>query len=286
MAAEEGLYVIARPGPYVNAEISMGGLPAYLTNRAAGLRTTDPENLADAKAWLTAVCGIIARHQITDGGGSVLLYQVENELISETAARSEYLRTLADHVRAQGITGREGWHLPGHDDTAWDWVDDLVADAPGISWYRATFDLDTADDVDTTWRLAVRSTRFEDDRTDPCQIVLYVNGWNVGVYIGDMGPQAEFTIPPGFLDHHGTNTLALWVAAKEAGAGPQTVELVKVFDRTGSLGGGRPDRVIPRPMGETSAAGRRTVAGVRDRRGVGMSTMPAGSEAAQRACSS
>ena len=104
MAAEEGLYVIARPGPYVNAEISMGGLPAYMTNREAGLRTTDPQNLADSKAWLSAVGEIIAAHQVTDGGGSVLMYQVENELIAEDPARSEFLRTLADHVRSTGIT--------------------------------------------------------------------------------------------------------------------------------------------------------------------------------------
>ena len=42
MAQEEGLYVIARPGPYVNAEISMGGLPAWMTNYSGGLRTTTP----------------------------------------------------------------------------------------------------------------------------------------------------------------------------------------------------------------------------------------------------
>ena len=38
MAAEEGLYVIARPGPYINAEISMGGMPAWQTNSSLPLR--------------------------------------------------------------------------------------------------------------------------------------------------------------------------------------------------------------------------------------------------------
>src|SRR5699024_5147368 len=104
MAAEEGLYVIARPGPCVNAEISMGGLPAYMTNRAASLRSTDPQNFADSCDWLSAVNVIIARHQVTDGGGSVLMYQVENELISEDPERSAFLRGLADHVRSTGIT--------------------------------------------------------------------------------------------------------------------------------------------------------------------------------------
>lgn len=136
-----------------------------------------------------------------------------------------------------GLHGeRHGWHLPGHDDSAWEPTDSLTAEAPGIRWYRADFELDTADGVDAAWRLAVRSPRFEDDRTDASQAVLYVNGWNIGIYIGDIGPQSDFTIPSGLLDHHGPNTLAIWVAAKEAGAGPESIELEQVFARTGSIG--------------------------------------------------
>jgi hypothetical protein len=134
-----------------------------------------------------------------------------------------------------GLHGeREGWHLPDHDDRDWEEAGTLAADAPGIRWYRARFTLETPDGVDVGWRLALRSPRFEDGRTDPCQVVLYVNGWNTGVYIGDIGPQSEFTIPAGFLDARGENTLALWVAAKEAGAGPESIELEKVFERTGA----------------------------------------------------
>lgn len=148
--------------------------------------------------------------------------------------REDPLRTL---YNVGGLHGeRHGWHLPGHDDSAWEPTDTLTAEAPGIRWYRADFELDTADGVDTAWRLAVHSPRFEDGRTDASQAVLYVNGWNVGIYIGDIGPQSDFTIPSGLLDHHGPNTLAVWVAAKEAGAGPETLELVPVYSRTGSIG--------------------------------------------------
>lgn len=144
------------------------------------------------------------------------------------------LRTM---YNVGGLYGeRHGWHLPEHDDSGWEDVDSLSADAPGVRWYRTNFALDEPDGVDVAWRLAVRSPRFEDGRTDACQAVLYVNGWNIGIYIGDIGPQSDFTIPSGLLDHHGTNTLALWVAAKEAGAGPEAVELEQVFVRTGSIG--------------------------------------------------
>lgn len=103
MAQEEGLYVIARPGPYVNAEISMGGLPAWMTNYSGGLRTTDPKVLAASKAWLHAFNQIASKHLVTKGGGSVLLYQVENELLSDNAARGAFLKSLVAQVKSDGI---------------------------------------------------------------------------------------------------------------------------------------------------------------------------------------
>lgn len=103
MAQEEGLYVIARPGPYVNAEISMGGLPAWMTNYSGGLRTTDPKVLAASKAWLHAFNQIASKHLVTKGGGSVLLYQVENELLSDNAARGVFLKSLVSQVKSDGI---------------------------------------------------------------------------------------------------------------------------------------------------------------------------------------
>ena len=103
MAQEEGLYVIARPGPYVNAEISMGGLPAWMTNYSGGLRTTDPKVLAASKAWLHAFNQIASKHLVTKGGGSVLLYQVENELLSDNAARDAFLKSLVTQVKSDGI---------------------------------------------------------------------------------------------------------------------------------------------------------------------------------------
>lgn len=103
IAQEEGLYVIARPGPYVNAEISMGGLPAWMTNYSGGLRTTDPKVLAASKAWLHAFDQIASKHLVTKGGGSVMLYQVENELLSDNAARGAFLKSLVSQVKSDGI---------------------------------------------------------------------------------------------------------------------------------------------------------------------------------------
>jgi beta-galactosidase GanA len=123
MAADTGLYVLARPGPYINGELNAGGFPGWLTRTAAVARTNDPVYLGYADEWLTAIDAILARHQLTDGGGSVLLYQIENEYASyvTSATGIDYLAHLYAKVRADGITvpiyhndkGRNGYWVPG-----------------------------------------------------------------------------------------------------------------------------------------------------------------------------
>lgn len=104
MAEAEGLYVIIRPGPYVNAELSMGGFPGWATRQKAMARTDDPQYIAAVDEWQTQIDAIIARHQLTTGGGTVIAYQIENELGDTSDSRKRYMQHLADKVHADGIT--------------------------------------------------------------------------------------------------------------------------------------------------------------------------------------
>ncbi len=104
MAQEAGLYVIARPAPYINAEVDSGGLPGWLTTKAENNRSDDPRFLKYADEWLTQIDRIIARHQLTNGTGSVIAYQVENEYYNGSAAGHSYMKHLEDKARADGIT--------------------------------------------------------------------------------------------------------------------------------------------------------------------------------------
>ncbi|MEV6796218.1 beta-galactosidase [Streptomyces sp. NPDC051320] len=104
MAEEAGLYVIARPAPYINAEVDGGGLPGWMTTKAGKNRSNDPKFLKYADEWLTQIDRIIARHQLTDGTGSVIAYQVENEYYDGSTAARAYMRHLEDKARADGIT--------------------------------------------------------------------------------------------------------------------------------------------------------------------------------------
>lgn len=120
MAKEAGLYVIVRPGPYMNAEVTRGGFPSWLVKQQAKARTDHPEYLAAADEWLTAINGILKKHQITDGGGSIIAYQIENELDVTQPTQARYMQHLYDKVRADGITvpifhndkGRNGNWVP------------------------------------------------------------------------------------------------------------------------------------------------------------------------------
>src|SRR3954469_9571355 len=79
IAAEVGIWVIARPGPCINAETDAGGLPGWVLTQQGRARSSAPDYTAAYRQWLSRIDPIIARHQFTDGTGSVLLYQVENE---------------------------------------------------------------------------------------------------------------------------------------------------------------------------------------------------------------
>ncbi|CAM5682672.1 beta-galactosidase [Streptomyces canus] len=101
-AERAGLYVIARPGPYINAEVSGGGMPAWRSTQAGVNRTSEPEYLKAAREWMSRINPIIARHQLTRGTGSVILYQVENEY-QGGRHDADYMQTLIDWAKEDGI---------------------------------------------------------------------------------------------------------------------------------------------------------------------------------------
>ena len=104
MAEDAGLYVIARPGPYINAEVDSGGFPAWLGQQPGRARSTAPDYLAAADEWLTRIDAILARHQFTNGTGSVITYQVENEFYDGSAPARAYMTHLEQKARADGIS--------------------------------------------------------------------------------------------------------------------------------------------------------------------------------------
>ncbi|CZS96523.1 related to Probable beta-galactosidase B [Rhynchosporium agropyri] len=109
---EIGLYVLFRPGPYVNAETNAGGFPGWLTTGAYGTLRNNDSRYTDAwKLYFTKYSEIVAKHQITRGG-SVFIYQIENEYgnqwLDRTARKPNlpaiaYMEALEKCARDAGI---------------------------------------------------------------------------------------------------------------------------------------------------------------------------------------
>ncbi|OTA54670.1 glycoside hydrolase family 35 protein [Hypoxylon sp. EC38] len=104
-ATKAGVYLIARPGPYINAEVSFGGFPGWLQRVKGHLRTSDEDYLAATDNYAAQIGAIIARAQITNGG-PVILYQPENEYtvgVSIPFPDGRYMQYVEDQARNAGI---------------------------------------------------------------------------------------------------------------------------------------------------------------------------------------
>ncbi len=67
------------------------------------------------------------------------------------------------------------------------------------------------------------------------RVLIFVNGWNMGQFVANVGPQRVFPIPDGILHHRGRNTLALAVTSD--GAPGNAIEPVKLVTLHHARGG-------------------------------------------------
>ncbi|KAE8153091.1 beta-galactosidase [Aspergillus avenaceus] len=121
-ASEAGIYLIARPGPYINSEVSGGGFPGWLGRLSGRLKTTDQDYLDAITPYISTIGNIIAKVQITNGG-PVILFQPENEYtlcanatgytqvnnmtiteIDTSCLQKEYMAYIEARYREAGIT--------------------------------------------------------------------------------------------------------------------------------------------------------------------------------------
>lgn len=123
-ASQAGIYLLARPGPYINAEVSGGGFPGWLQRVPGDPRTLDPSYLAATELYAHSIGEIIAKAQITNGG-PVILFQPENEYYSciesvDPCPNPEYMKYVEDQFRNASIVvpyivndNNEGNFAPG-----------------------------------------------------------------------------------------------------------------------------------------------------------------------------
>ena len=115
-----------------------------------------------------------------------------------------------DHARGPLNEGglwaeRRGYHLPGAPTDSWAARSPFKGiDRPGVGFFAATFVLDMPEGYDIPLAFVFANTTGASYR---CQ--LYVNGYQYGKYVNNVGPQTRFPVPEGILNYHGHNYVAL-----------------------------------------------------------------------------
>lgn len=103
LVAAEGMYAIVRPGPYICAEWTNGGLPVWLFRQeAVGIRRNEPTFMSAVSRYFDQLAPVIVPRQV-DRGGPVILVQIENEYGAYGTDKT-YLRRLMELTREIGVT--------------------------------------------------------------------------------------------------------------------------------------------------------------------------------------
>uniref|UniRef100_A0A665UMM5 Beta-galactosidase n=1 Tax=Echeneis naucrates TaxID=173247 RepID=A0A665UMM5_ECHNA len=102
LAADMGLWVILRPGPYICAEWDLGGLPSWLLqDKDMQLRTTYPGFVDAVNLYFDKLVSII-KPLMYEEGGPVIAVQVENEYGS-FAKDGKYIPLIKNCLQTRGI---------------------------------------------------------------------------------------------------------------------------------------------------------------------------------------
>ncbi|EPE35453.1 (Trans)glycosidase [Glarea lozoyensis ATCC 20868] len=99
-AKEAGIWIIARAGPYINAETNGGGLALWGSDGSMGnLRTSDNAYYQAWLPWVLKMGEIIAKNEIMKGG-TVIFNQIENELQETSYVATNTLVKYMEQLKA------------------------------------------------------------------------------------------------------------------------------------------------------------------------------------------
>ncbi|KAF7330740.1 Beta-galactosidase [Mycena venus] len=190
--------------------------PTVLPKGSTHVLTILQDHMGNEENWWAAgddfktPRGILSYSFLGNATTTVSVWKVAGNLGGES---------YADHSRGAFNEGglfaeRQGWHLPGFNDAAW------AVGAPtqgiahaGVAFYRTSFDLNIPAGVDYPLALV-----FTNSTANPhFRAQLYVNGWQFGKYVNNIGPQTSFPVPQGILNYNGVNTLGISLWAADAG---------------------------------------------------------------------
>lgn len=116
---------------------------------------------------------------------------------------------------------RQGYHLPGAPISDWESSGGPTEGigSAGVAFYGAEIDLDIPAGWDVPLSFTFTNSTDSDSAGSPAssyRAQLYVNGYQFGKYVNNVGPQTSFPIPQGIWDYSGTNYIAFALWSLEA----------------------------------------------------------------------
>ncbi|CAD6931781.1 unnamed protein product [Tilletia controversa] len=180
LAKEVGLFVIVRPGPYINAETTAGGMATWTTRLGSTLRTNATEWEQAWTPYLTAISDVVKPRQLVwDGdvpgkgvsGGSVIAVQADNEYHAGPK-RDAYIRSLVQFYKDQGFWVPITYNDIGQQNS---FVD--IVDLWGLDSYPLGFDCSHPD----KWQQIPDDYLARHERTNPDQPFM-IPEWQGGSY--------------------------------------------------------------------------------------------------------
>lgn len=130
---------------------------------------------------------------------------------------------------------RQGYHQPQPPSQNWETSSPFTGlSKPGIQFYSTSFDLDLPQGWDIPLYFDFGNTTAS---PGSYRVQLFVNGYQYGKYVNNIGPQTSYPVPEGILNYQGTNWLALTLwALEENGAKLESLELVNTTPVLTALG--------------------------------------------------
>jgi beta-galactosidase len=154
------------------------------------------------------------RSAALQGAGTALSWRIQGNQGGESAVSPR------GPLNNGGLFGeRSGWYLPGFEADGWTGValpDSWPARGlpAGIGWYRARFSLRVPEGIE-----APLAVEIADDPSRHYRAQIFLNGWMIGIYANDLGPQHVFPLPLGLVNPTGANTIAIAVWGEDATTG-------------------------------------------------------------------
>ncbi|KAJ7232006.1 glycoside hydrolase superfamily [Mycena rebaudengoi] len=123
---------------------------------------------------------------------------------------------------------RLGWHLPGFDDSQWD-AKDVSEGVPGgrMGFFRTTTEFDIPVGYDAYVQVVLTAPKGSLLRA-----LLYVNGYQYGKFVPQIGNAVAFPVPPGILNYRGSNTIGLnvWSQSNDTATVTAEWDVVGVYE--------------------------------------------------------